>query len=341
MNFRFHRLTFFLLAGGHLAAQNTSWTNYLRQTQMGTGVELQTEVANHGMRAALLPLEMQGARFQIWTQKNVPGAAPTAPQLLDTKFVDAYQISASIQITTGDPYTVIPRTRVDQPFTVRVQLSGLQNLPGAEEAARKVLFQHGTATYPGESHVPPPVLVNSPVYNGLLEQNGIHTFGFASPNLVTSTPATSSGEENFTVSSLAGFGSGATTLAAARLQVWPLARVQVSGIQSGATYASPPEVTFSYSDLYPSSTTWVQLYQGQPALGHQGQSVSGSIIPLDDVTPQDRTFVLRNWSDQLQGDGPWTLEVLHTTPFGTERLHYVSFNMDSTIEVRGQLFSSE
>lgn len=331
----------FPLAGAPLAAQNATWTNYLRQTQMGTGVELQTEVLNNGTRAALLPLEMQGARFQIWTQKSVPGSAPLAPQLLDTKFVDAYQIASSIQITTGDPYTVIPRTRVDQPFRVRVQVSGLQNLPTAEEAARRVLFQHTSSTYPGETHVPPPVLAANPVYQGYLEQNGNHVFAFTAPNLVSTTPATSSGEENFTVSSLSGFGSGATTLATARLQVWPLARVQVTGIESGATYSAPPEVTFGYTDLYPSSTTWVQIYQGQPALGHQGTTVSGSIIPLDDVTPQDRTFVLRHWSDQLQGDGPWTLEVLHTTPFGTERLHYVSFTMNSTIEVRGQIFSSE
>ena len=112
-----------LAASAGVADAQTTWTNFLRQRQVGSGVELQVEVGQTGSRPALLPLEAQGADFQIWTLKSGAGNTPV---LLDTKFVNAYQLASTIQIVTADPYQVIPRTRVDQPFTVRVNVAGLQ-----------------------------------------------------------------------------------------------------------------------------------------------------------------------------------------------------------------------
>ena len=40
-----------------VCAQSVTWTNFLRQRQISTGVELQTDVAASGSRQSLLPLE--------------------------------------------------------------------------------------------------------------------------------------------------------------------------------------------------------------------------------------------------------------------------------------------
>ena len=76
-------------------------------------------------------------------------------------------------------------------------------------------------------------------------------------------------------------------------------------------------------------------------MGVSGTVIPPSVITINDVTPQDRTFILRNWFEYVNEESEWTLEVLHTTPFGTERLAYVSFYVNMTISMCGQVFSSE
>ena len=320
------------------AQQQPTWTNFLRQRQALTGVELQTNVPNTGSQLSLLPLELNGAQFTIWTLKSGTGEVP---QLLATQFVDAYLNSATVEIETGDPYTLIPRTRVDKPFTVRLQISGLRSNTGGDTTGTSVRFTHTASNYGVGVHLPSSSMTTRTVFNGNISQNGTHTFSFSGANIGGTNLAASSGEENFTVSSLLGTGALDTTLATARMQVWPLSTVGISGITNNATYKSMPEVTFNYSRLYPDSQTYVQIYPGPPSLGTLGTTINSSIITIADVTPQNRTFILRNWDHLLQQDGQFTMEVLHTTPWGTERLGFVSFIADRTIQVNGQIFSSE
>jgi hypothetical protein len=322
-----------------VGAQQPTWTNFLRQRQALTGVELQTNVANNGSRLSLLPLEQEGAEFTIWTLKSGTGELP---QLLATQFVDAYQNSATVAIETGDPYTLIPRTRVDKPFTVRVQVAGLRPIvTGGDTTGTSVRFAHTASNYGVGVHLPGSGMSTRTVFSGNISQNGMHVFNFSGTNIGGTNVAASSGEENFTVSSLLGTGALDTTLATGRMQVWPLSTATISGITNNATYTSMPEVTFNYSRLYPDSTTYVQIYPGQPSLGTIGTTLNSSIITIADVTPQNRTFILRNWDHVLPDDGRFTMEVLHTTPWGTERLGFVSFIAKRTIEVNGQIFSSE
>lgn len=322
-----------------VGAQTVTWTNFLRQRQVVSGVELQTDVAAAGSRLSLLPLEISGAQFTIWTLKSGTGQSP---QLLATQFVDAYQNTATVQIQTGDPYVLLPRTRVDKPFTVRLNVSGLRPVvTGGDPLGTSVRFTHTASTYGVGAHLPYTGMPTNTVYNGSINQNGLHTFNFAGTNMISSNISAASGEENFTVSSLTVSGAIDTTLATGRMQVWPLSTVSVAGITNNASYTSMPEVTFTFNDLYPDSQTWVQLYPGPAVLGTTGTTLNSSIITIADVTPQDRTFILRNWDNFLPQDGQFTMEVLHTTPWGTERLAYRTFFADRTIEVNGQIFSSE
>ena len=321
-----------------VAAQQVTWTNFLRQRQALTGVELQTNVANSGSQLSLLPLELNGAEFTIWTLKS---GTDEVPQLLATQFVDAYLNSARVEIETGDPHTIIPRTRVDKPFTVRLHVAGLRSSTDGDTTGTSVRFTHTASNYGVGVHLPGSSMTTRTVYSGNINQNGTHTFSFSGTNIGGTNVAASSGEENFTVSSLLSSGALDTTLATGRMQVWPLSTVTISGITNNATYTSMPEVTFNYSRLYPDSTTYVQIYPGQPSLGTIGTTLNSSIITIADVTPQNRTFILRNWDHVLPDDGRFTMEVLHTTPWGTERLGFVTFLAKRIIEVNGQIFSSE
>jgi hypothetical protein len=52
-------------------------------------------------------------------------------------------------------------------------------------------------------------------------------------------------------------------------------------------------------------------------------------------------LIIDNYDSALNTDGRWTMELLTTTPFGTDRLAYVSFNIDRTMEVNGSFTTIE
>ena len=67
----------------------------------------------------------------------------------------------------------------------------------------------------------------------------------------------------------------------------------------------------------------------------------GSAVVIADSVPQDRVLRINDWDKALDDDGVWTLEVLHETPFGLERLDYVTFGIDRTLEVHGSVTTIE
>src|SRR5690606_16529057 len=111
------------------------YVNFIRQTQQDTGVVWSMPVVPKGESASPLTLESKGALFQLWTIEQ----SAAKDYLLDQKLVGAYLPSASLRITTGDPYSRVPRTRADQPFTVTYDVAGLLAGAGIPEAATKVL----------------------------------------------------------------------------------------------------------------------------------------------------------------------------------------------------------
>ena len=59
--------------------------------------------------------------------------------------------------------------------------------------------------------------------------------------------------------------------------------------------------------------------------------------------PEDKTLNLSDFDAIFDGggDGQWTMEVIISTPFGLDRLAYVTFNLDRTIEFNGSITSQE
>jgi len=85
------------------------------------------------------------------------------------------------------------------------------------------------------------------------------------------------------------------------------------------------------------------VYKGAPALGKTGWVVPGSSKVIKDTVPQNLTLTLSGYDSVFDegGDGQWTMELLTTTPFGTDRLAYVSFTLDRTIQARASVTTQE
>lgn len=316
------------------------WVNFIRQTQVDSGVIWDMPVAPNGNSPSRLSLEEGGALFQLWTIEQ----EQVTDYLLDQRLVGTYLPSAEIRIETSDPYPHIHRTRADQPFTVHIDVGGLltgQNLP---EASKQVLLEHHLAPYVGGSTTidPSDAVGGTPASQGLLTSNGTHTLTFQVSGLPATDPTAAVGEEHFVVHALPDASIPQTQIATNYVQIWPVATGLIHGIAPGEVIrGNVPPITLNLEDLYPSSTTYLQIYRGSATLGTTGQTVDGSVLVLDQSKSADRILPVDDWGQLLEDDGTHTLELVTITPFGTERLSYIEFMVDRELEVHAQLGSFE
>lgn len=317
-------------------AQGEGYVNFIRQQQKTTGVVWSMPVDPKGAGPSQLPLEQDGALFQLWTIEQ----ATAKDHLLDQKLVGAYLPSASISIRTLDPYTGVPRTRADQPFTVILNVSGLLNGTGLPEASTKVLLEHHLANYNGgQKSVPAAKAISgTPHSSTYLSSNGTTTLQFPVTNLKASDPTTAEGEEHFVIHALADQGAGQTQLATAHVQVWPVASGTIGGLRDNEKVRfHAPNLTVSLTDLYPRSNTWLQIYPGAARVGTIGSPVEGSILILDQDRSDSRLLTVSDYDAVMTEDGTYTIELLTQTPFGIDRLDHVTFVVDRKLEIRAQL----
>jgi hypothetical protein len=334
-------LTILLAAtlAGASGAVAQDFVNFVRQVQVNEGIEYDVQVAANGTQLSPLAIDPGGARFELWTIQQ----SPLKDFLIDHRYVSAYIPRAYVRIYSEDPYSVIPRTRVDRPFNVEIAVDGLIMDPTAPLAARQVNgFRHVQSYGPdGDGTVQstePRILDSSEV----ITSNGYHVYQFALSAVPGTDRTKVRGEERFVVESLPDYQAPAMQLAAGRIQIWPIASAAITGITEGQKIGfKVPKIELHLDDLYPDSETWAQVYPGSPQLGVQGTPVSGSALVVEDSVPQDRVLRVNNWDKAIDADGFWTLEVLHKTPFGLERLAYVHFHIDRTLEVHGTVTTLE
>ena len=319
-----------------------AFTNYIRQVQMPTLVERDMDVTPTGEKESPLAIDPGGARFELWTVKNTN---PPVSYLLDSKYVGTYVPIAQVAIETGDPFGAIPRTRADQPFKVHVTMTELTADTSAPEAAQKVNFLHHVQSYGVKGDG-----VNLDRTQATLEgslsiaQNGIHTYSYTINQIPGADRAKIRGEERFSVFSLDDYQAPASQLASQFIQIWPVSDGAISGITNNQMLRfKMPAVSITLNDLYPGSSTYTQVYKGAPALGTGGITVPGGTWNNTKDVPEDKTLNLSDFDAIFDGggDGQWTMEVIISTPFGLDRLAYVTFNLDRTIEFNGSITSQE
>lgn len=328
-----------LLTTGAKAQNGSTFTNFIRQVQLPTGVEWDMGVAVTGESLSPLSIDPGGARFELWTVK----ASPLTSYLLDSRYVGTYVPLAQVAIRTEDPYTIIPRTRADRPFYVDISISGLLSDAGAPAASKSIKFLHHVQSYGAAGNGigldRSLATLDSQV---MMDQNGTQTLSYAVNSVPGANRAKIRGEERFSFFSLADYQAAESQLASSFVQIWPVADGSLAGIAANQMIRfSLPAVTVTLNDLYPSSHTYAQVYKGAPRLGVTGTIVPGSSLLINDAVPVSRVLTLTNYDGVFDEDGQWTMELVTETPFGLERMHYVTFHLDRTIQMNSSVTTVE
>lgn len=316
-----------------------TFTNFIRQIQYPSGVQYDASVAATGTRQSPLEINPGGARFELWTVQ----ASPLTNYLLGAQYVGAYVPIAHVQIRSQDPYTVIPRTRADKPFYVDYTVSGLLSGPDDPDASKSVTFYRHVQSYGiggtgvGINRTQATMLTQSSI-----EGNGTQTLTYAVTSVPGANRAKVSGEERFSIYSLDDYQAPASQLASQFIQIWPVADGSITGIVNNQYIRFQlPTVTLTINDIYPDSQIYAQTYKGNPVLGTNGTVLPGSSLIINDSLPQNRVLILNNYESAFTDDGRWTIELLTKTPFGIDRLSFVSFDLNRTIKVNGALTTIE
>jgi hypothetical protein len=321
------------------AQTEATYANFIRQVQLPAGVQWDATVAATGSALSSLAIDPGGARFELWTVKSTP----LTSYLLDTRYVGTYVPQAEVLIRTEDPYPAIPRTRADHPFYVDVTVSGL--LSGATDptASKSVkLLRHVQSYGTGGTGVTIDRTQATLLTQSVIDTNGMQTLTYALTSVPGAVRTKVRGEERFSVFSLADYQAPESQLASQFIQIWPVADGTLSGITANQLirYALP-QLTLTYNDLYPNSTTYAQVYKGTAALGTTGTIVPGSALVINDSIPQSQVLIVSKYDAIFDADGLWTMELLTRTPFGLDRLAYVTFTLDRTIKTNASITTIE
>ena len=313
-------------------AQTAVYKNIVRQTQQKTGVvwDMQNVTAEGTASSALL-LEDGGSLFQLWTINQTT----VKDHLLDQKLVGAYLPKADVKIITRDPYTPVARTRIDQPFTVEIEVSDLLTGTGVPAAASKVLLEQHIQTYAaGQTSLDPAVVAaNTPLSTAYITENGTTTLKFAASSLTAPDSTKASGEEHFVVHALADGTVTQSQIASAKVQVWPLASGAISGIAPGGEYRYQiPTIHLALTDLYPRSDTYFVLYEGTQVNGAPGTLIKS--YPWDSNTSRSTLLTSDELTNLITKDGTYTVALMSTTVFDTRLLcDPISFKVKRTMTV--------
>jgi hypothetical protein len=332
------------------AQTNGGYTNFIRQKQLPSGVEWDmTNVAATGESQSALAINPGGARFELWSVNTIT----TAQYMLDSRYVGSYVPIAGVVIRSEDPYDIVPRTRADRPFFVDVTVSGLLSGVSDPEASKKVNFLRHVQSYGAGGTG----MNLDRTQATLLSQNYIES------NTPTNTPSTLTfainaipgadrakvrGEERFSIFSLPDnrtnsetgqtYSAPASQLGSQFIQIWPVADGSLAGITNNQLIRfKVPALTLTLNDLYPDSHTYAQVYKGAPQLGTTGKIVPGSSIVINDTVPQSRILSVTDYDDSFDEDGQWTMEIVTKTPFGLDRLAYVTFTLDRILQMNGSV----
>ncbi len=325
------------LAGMTFGQQEPVWQAKLIQRNIEVSGTFQSSIDLKGNQVSKAPIPKGGSEFTLWAfQQAADGSIQE--ELIDTEIVGSYLPEGTLTITTPDPYRAgIPRTRIDQGFTVTYDVGGLQSDLSAPEAARKVLLDHKLNLTEGDpiTGTPGPDLDFKQVF---ISENGASDLVFNQTNLPYTDSYNDSGIETFTLLALPDGDVARIQLDQAQVQIWPLADVSFSGIPQGGAVKIVPDVLINLENLYPTSDTWVQFYYGPHEPGTIGTRINGASVQLvDNAVPDNRVIKLTTLDNLLLQDGVWTLEVLTQTPFGTESLGSAPISIDRNLVLNGSL----
>ena len=246
-------------------------------------------------------------------------------------------------VRSEDPYPTIRRTRADRPFYVDITMAGLLNGATDPTASKSVTLLHYVQSYgTGGTGVNLDRTQATLLAQASVTTNGLQTLTYTVNAVPGSVRTKVRGEERFSVFSVADYQAPASQLASQFIQIWPVADGSMAGITQGMLIRfTVPQLTFTLNDLYPNSTTYAQVYKGNPVIGTTGTIVPGSVLVISDTAPQSRVLTVQSYDAVFPDDGHWTMELLTVTPFGIDRLAYVSFDIQRIITLNTSFSTAE
>lgn len=328
------RILLTLLAISPAAFAQAGYQNFIRQYQNGTNVTWDMPVASEGKSPSALELKNDGALFQLWTIKE----DIAKDYLLDQKLVGTYLPKADITIKTNDTYTSEIHTRVDQPFTVEIDVDRLLTGNNLPLASTKVLVEQHIANYPADSFVlePTAVVSNKPHSSSYISKNGKTILSFPASSLKGPQQDKVTGEEHFVVHALSDGNIAQTQIASAKVKVWPIASGEIIGLEKNGTYRMQlPTVQIVLKDLYPRSDTYFKIYEGNALDPAKGVDACMP-IPRDWTTPDrlPNPIIIKDLSSKISKGGTYTVALFSTTVYGSELLcEPITFNVTQAMEV--------
>ena len=344
------RLVLLLLAAGSLAsAQTASYTNFIRQIQASSGVTMQLgSLAATGEQWSPQAVDAGGASFELWTTMTSPLTSSLTSYLLNSSKVGTYGPVATVTMRSEDPYGPILRTRADRPFSVDITVSGLLSGLTDPDAAKSVKLYRYVQSY-GAGGTGVNIDRNQAILQttASITQNGSQTLSYPLTSIPCADRTKVRGEERFAVFSLPDYQVPVETqLASSYIQVWPMADGALAGIKDGQLIRfAVPQVTITLNDMYPSSTTYVQVYPGNPRDGVVGKTLPGSVRVFNEAVPQNLVLTLKDkdYDAVFDSEGIWTMELLTFTPAfnSTTRLASVWFDLERVIKVNSTLTTIE
>ena len=351
-------LMLLLMNAAAVTAQDESEA-WVRQTNLTNGLIYDIPLTETGGPfQAPLPVSESGSTFELFARGT---AWDSKIYLLDTKLIRAYAPEVEIEIVSEDSYVrgdpasanYVRRTRADRPFGVNIQVAGLVD-GSASQAEREVYFTcHGRnfdpLTFSGLD-APQYLISEANLGNGTTSAAGLYH------QLTSPTLSEGCGEQIYTFVRYAADGVPDTILAQPKMEVWPVPAASLGNITAGQVFIDRiPPILVQFTNLYPDSRTFVQIYSGEQVLGTDGTKIKGTereYGAYDNPThteastnvPQNIEISMDDLSNYAATDGIYTLEVITETPFfgrAPERLLHITFEVDRVISSRGQISTSE
>ncbi|MGC4016641.1 MAG: hypothetical protein QM755_19305 [Luteolibacter sp.] len=310
--------------------------DFIRQIQTVNGQSLIYDLPITGDSGEIVskPIPSTSAVFQLYT--SVTSGSTTTLLKLDEKTVGTYLPTVTAVISSEDP-SVPARTRADRPYGVTLTVSGLLATADVPAAAKQVQVRRSYALYDATTKAVTATTAKGEYADSFqFQTNGTFSSTSVLQRLPVDQPTQAMGEESFTVYTYPDASTVQGQLAKATVKIWPVAGAVISGIVADKTYVgAPANVKLQLTNLYPKSSTYVQVYKGAPALGTVGTILPSSAVTYDTAEPQAALLALSDIDKGLKDDGYYTMEVLTITPFNggkAERLAYTSFYVDRTIK---------
>lgn len=332
--------TAIILSSSNVWSQTGAYTNFIRQVQFPGPLIRDASCDTAGQRLSELAIDPGGARFELHTVTS--NGSVLVDTTLDSCYVGASVPAATITIRSKDTTGAVPRTRADQSFFVDYSVTELLSGPNDPASSKRVDMLRHVQSY-GVNGTDKTIdrTAAELLTQKVISTNGSDTFTFALTSIPGANRAKVRGEERFSFFTIADtqvspggitYSVAPMQVAAQTIQVWPVADGTISGITSNELIKfSLPALTLALNDLYPNSTTYAQVYKGNAQLGTIGKVVPGSGLVINDSASQNRVLSLTNYDSVFDSDGRWTMELVTVTPFGTDRLAYVTFELDRTI----------